>query len=168
MGGGGGLFLSFGVLGGLRSLRGLSFQDTPKLLQHNLLNSSIYKLVCGNFALVHIFLISRNRNSCSLIINNNQNCSIISFQDFCTLIHLQLLVKLVRMTWCPLHIRSKSWRRKNLLTTSAPNVKETPLSFSPQPFVSLSGSDHSRSQRGPERIWNTSYNLQLTGVANMF
>ena len=48
-------------------------------------------------------------------------------------------------------MRSKSWRFKNLLTTSAPNVNDTPLSFSPQPFVSLSGSDHSKSQRRPER-----------------
>jgi hypothetical protein len=34
-------------------------------------------------------------------------------------------------------------------TTSGPKVKETPRSFSPQPTMSLSGSDHSRSQRRP-------------------
>lgn len=34
-------------------------------------------------------------------------------------------------------MRSKSCLCKNLVTTSAPNVKDTPLSFSPQPIVSL-------------------------------
>lgn len=33
--------------------------------------------------------------------------------------------------------------------TSTPKVKLTPRSFSPQPFVSLSGSDHSRSHSRP-------------------
>lgn len=33
--------------------------------------------------------------------------------------------------------------------TSAPNVKLTPRSFSPQPIVSLSGSDHNRSHSKP-------------------
>ena len=47
-------------------------------------------------------------------------------------------------------MRSRSWRLRNLLTTSAPKVKETPRSFSPQPCTSLSGSDHSRSHSRPE------------------
>lgn len=47
-------------------------------------------------------------------------------------------------------MRSRSWRLRNLLTTSAPKVKETPRSFSPQPWTSLSGSDHSRSHNKPE------------------
>lgn len=38
---------------------------------------------------------------------------------------------------------------KNLATTSAPKVKETPRSFSPQPRTSLSGSAHSRSHNKP-------------------
>lgn len=72
-------------------------------------------------------------------------------------------------------MRSKSCLCKNLVTTSAPNVKDTPLSFSPQPIVSLnvineiirqqkkknvntkcqvivitlSGSDHSKSHKSP-------------------
>lgn len=52
-------------------------------------------------------------------------------------------------TWCALHIRSMSCLCKNLATTSAPNVKETPRSFSPQPSTSLSGSAHSRSHSKP-------------------
>lgn len=52
-------------------------------------------------------------------------------------------------TWCALHIRSMSCLCKNLATTSAPNVKETPRSFSPQPSTSLSGSAHSRSHNKP-------------------
>lgn len=48
-------------------------------------------------------------------------------------------------------MRSRSWRLRNLLTTSAPKVKETPRSFSPQPCTSLSGSDHNRSHNRPER-----------------
>ena len=38
---------------------------------------------------------------------------------------------------------------KNCATTSSPNVNETPLSFSPHPTMSLSGSAHSKSQRRP-------------------
>ena len=34
-------------------------------------------------------------------------------------------------------------------TTSGPNVNDTPLSFSDHPVMSLSGSDHSRSQSKP-------------------
>ena len=52
-------------------------------------------------------------------------------------------------TWWARHIKSKSCLWRNLATTSAPKVKETPLSFSPQPMVSLSGSDQSRSQSSP-------------------
>ena len=36
-------------------------------------------------------------------------------------------------TWCALHIRSRSCLLRNFETTSAPNVKLTPRSFSPQP-----------------------------------
>lgn len=46
-------------------------------------------------------------------------------------------------------MRSKSCLCKNLETTSAPNVYETPRSFSPQPMTSLSGSDQRRSQSNP-------------------
>lgn len=53
-------------------------------------------------------------------------------------------------TWCARHIKSIScfWRKRD--TTSGPNVKETPRSFSLQPVISLSGSDHRRSQRSPQ------------------
>src|SRR5579862_7614241 len=40
------------------------------------------------------------------------------------------------------------WRNRD--TTSGPNVKETPLSFSDQPVMSLSGSDQSRSHSNPD------------------
>lgn len=53
------------------------------------------------------------------------------------------------VTWCARQMRSRSWRFRNLLTTSAPKVKDTPRSFSPQPWTSLSGSDHSRSHSSP-------------------
>lgn len=55
------------------------------------------------------------------------------------------------ITWCARQMRSRSWRLRNLLTTSAPKVKETPRSFSPQPWTSLSGSDHSRSHSKPDK-----------------
>ena len=55
-------------------------------------------------------------------------------------------------TWCARQIKSKSCRFKNFETTSAPNVNETPRSFSPQPWTSLSGSDHNKSQSRPENI----------------
>ena len=35
------------------------------------------------------------------------------------------------------------------MAISEPNVKDTPLSLSPQPWMSLSGSDQRRSQRSP-------------------
>lgn len=56
------------------------------------------------------------------------------------------------LTWWARQIKSRSCLFKNLLTTSAPNVNETPLSFSPQPCTSLSGSDHSRSHSKPDRV----------------
>lgn len=66
-----------------------------------------------------------------------------------TKMNLDTVTKLVNITWCALHIRSMSCLCKNLATTSAPNVKETPRSFSPQPSTSLSGSAHSRSHNKP-------------------
>ena len=39
---------------------------------------------------------------------------------------------------------------RNLETISGPKVNETPLSFSPHPITSLSGSDQSKSHRSPE------------------
>lgn len=52
-------------------------------------------------------------------------------------------------TWCARQMRSRSCLCRNLATTSAPKVKETPRSFSPQPCTSLSGSDQSRSHSRP-------------------
>ena len=40
-----------------------------------------------------------------------------------------------------IHMREFFSDKHTLATTSAPNVNETPRSFSPQPCVSLSGSD---------------------------
>ena len=54
------------------------------------------------------------------------------------------------LTWWALQIRSRSCLLRNFETTSAPKVKDTPRSFSPQPWTSLSGSDQSKSQRSPE------------------
>lgn len=48
-------------------------------------------------------------------------------------------------------MRSKSCLFKNFATTSVPKVKETPLSFSPQPVTSLSGSDHNKSHNKPKK-----------------
>src|SRR4051794_27236527 len=47
-------------------------------------------------------------------------------------------------------MRSMSCFCKNRDTTSGPKVKDTPRSFSDQPVMSLSGSDHSRSQSRPQ------------------
>lgn len=59
-------------------------------------------------------------------------------------------------TWWALQIKSKSCLWRNLPTMSWPKVYETPLSFSPHPITSLSGSDHSKSHNRPvERIQNT-------------
>lgn len=69
------------------------------------------------------------------------------------------------MTWWALQIRSKSCLWRNLATTSAPKVKETPRSFSPQPSTSLSGSDHSRSHSRP---WSgTSVGLMMRRICSM-
>ena len=46
-------------------------------------------------------------------------------------------------------MRSRSCLLRNCTTMSSPNVKETPRSFSPQPMISRSGSDHSRSHNNP-------------------
>ena len=68
-------------------------------------------------------------------------------------------------TWCARHMRSRSCLCKNLATTSDPNVKETPRSFSPQPMVSLSGSDHKRSHRRP---WSgTSVGRMIRRICSM-
>ena len=64
-------------------------------------------------------------------------------------------VRVAVFTWWARHMRSRSCRFKNLLTTSAPNVNETPRSFSPQPWTSLSGSDHKRSHRRPTKVHTT-------------
>lgn len=53
------------------------------------------------------------------------------------------------LTWWARQIRSRSCLCRNLATTSEPKVKDTPLSFSPQPRTSLSGSDQSRSHSRP-------------------
>lgn len=52
-------------------------------------------------------------------------------------------------TWWARQIRSRSCLCRNLATTSEPNVNDTPLSFSPQPRTSLSGSDQSKSHSRP-------------------
>jgi len=46
-------------------------------------------------------------------------------------------------------MRSRSCFCRNFVTTSGPNVNDTPRSFSPQPITSLSGSDHSKSHSRP-------------------
>lgn len=53
------------------------------------------------------------------------------------------------ITWWARQIRSRSCLCRNLATTSEPKVKDTPLSFSPQPKTSLSGSDQSKSHSRP-------------------
>lgn len=56
-----------------------------------------------------------------------------------------------RHTWCARQIRSISCFCRNRDTTSGPKVNDTPLSFSDQPVMSLSGSDHKRSHSSPIR-----------------
>jgi len=69
------------------------------------------------------------------------------------------------LTWCARHIKSRSCLWRNLATTSAPKVNETPRSFSPQPIVSLSGSDQRRSQRRP---WSgTSVGRMIRRICSM-
>lgn len=68
-------------------------------------------------------------------------------------------------TWWALHIKSKSCLDKYFETISGPKVNETPRSFSPQPSVSLSGSDQSRSQRSP---WSgTSVGRMIRRICSM-
>ena len=72
-----------------------------------------------------------------------------------------------KFTWCALQMRSRSCRFKNLETTSAPKVKETPRSFSPQPWTSLSGSDHRRSHNRPgnkKNSWKYNNEKSLGGI----
>ena len=59
----------------------------------------------------------------------------------------------ISFTWarCDRQMRSNPWRLLNWVTMSGPKVKDTPLSFSPHPWTSLSGSDQRRSQRRPGR-----------------
>ena len=53
-------------------------------------------------------------------------------------------------------MRSRSCLARNLDTISGPKVKDTPLSFSPQPMVSLSGSAHNKSHSNPAQQY---YNI---------
>merc|ERR1719272_310837 len=46
-------------------------------------------------------------------------------------------------------MRSNLFRFKNCVQTSSPEVYETPRSFSSQPSISGSGSDHIKSQSNP-------------------
>ena len=48
-------------------------------------------------------------------------------------------------------MRSISCFCKNLDTTSGPKVNDTPRSFSDHPVISLSGSDHNKSQSRPKK-----------------
>jgi hypothetical protein len=52
-------------------------------------------------------------------------------------------------TWCARQTRSRSCVFKNCSTMSAPNMNDTPLSLSVQPWLSASGSAHNRSQSNP-------------------
>lgn len=52
-------------------------------------------------------------------------------------------------TWWARQIKSRSSFRMESVTLSGPNVKETPLSFGPQPRMSLLGSDQRRSHSKP-------------------
>lgn len=58
-------------------------------------------------------------------------------------------------------MRSRSCLLRNLVTTSDPNVKDTPRSFSPQPDTSLSGSLHSRSHSRPGIDKDRSHRCQV-------
>ena len=62
-------------------------------------------------------------------------------------------------------MRSRSCLLRNLDTTSAPNVKDTPRSFSPQPCTSLSGSLQRRSQRRP--VSGTSVGRMILRICSM-
>jgi len=68
-------------------------------------------------------------------------------------------------TWWARQMRSRSCLCRNFATTSAPNVNDTPRSFSPHPITSLSGSDHRRSHRRP---WSgTSVGLMIRRICSM-
>lgn len=69
-------------------------------------------------------------------------------------------------TWCARQMRSMSCFCRKRDTTSGPNVNDTPRSFSLQPVMSLSGSDHRRSQRRPQSgIYSGQrINLELQGA----
>ena len=60
-------------------------------------------------------------------------------------------------------MRSMSCFVRNLATISGPKVKDTPLSFSPHPTTSLSGSDHRRSHSKPgdRQAERTSHSIDL-------
>jgi len=62
----------------------------------------------------------------------------------CQMYHITILSNAypIHLTWCALQIKSKSCLCKNLATTSAPNVNDTPLSFSPQPIVSCQAKEN--------------------------
>lgn len=53
------------------------------------------------------------------------------------------------LTWWARQTRSKSCLLRNFVTTSGPNVYETPRSLFPHPAMSLSGSDHNKSHNSP-------------------
>ena len=76
-----------------------------------------------------------------------------------------LIVRTSITSWCARQIKSRSCLWRNLATTSAPNVNDTPRSFSPQPIVSLSGSDHSKSHSRP---WSgTSVGRMIRRICSM-
>ena len=49
-------------------------------------------------------------------------------------------------------------------TTSGPNVNDTPRSFSDQPVMSLSGSDHKRSHSSPGRGSSREQKQEVRGI----
>lgn len=62
---------------------------------------------------------------------------------------LNLSQTIITLTWCARQIRSMSCFCRKRETTSGPKVNDTPRSFSLQPVMSLSGSDHSKSHSKP-------------------
>lgn len=71
-------------------------------------------------------------------------------------------------TWCARQIKSISCFCRNLDTTSGPNVKDTPRSFSDQPVMSLSGSDHSRSQSNPKHTYQYKSMTTMKGRTHLY
>ena len=57
---------------------------------------------------------------------------------------------------------------RNLETISGPKVKDTPLSLSLQPIVSLSGSAHSRSHSSPAQEHRIGWNISRTFSTNNY